>query len=79
MKNHNMLRMQYFADNNIRILRYKTGSFGHWLIRLICIDNNVAYENVLQCRINDRADHWALFVRCDKPVKPFKDEPLLGF
>lgn len=79
MKNHNMRRMQYIADNNIKVLRYKTGSFPHWLIRLICIVNNVSYENVLQCRINDSADHWVMIVRNDKPVKSFTDEPLLGF
>lgn len=75
----NMLRMQYMADNNIKVLRYKTGSFPHWLIRLMCIANNVSYDSVLQFRINDKADHWAMIVRIDKPVKPFKDEPLLGF
>lgn len=75
----NMLRMQYMADNNIKVLRYKTGSFPHWLIRLMCITNNVAYDSVLQFRINDKADHWVMIVRIDKPVKPFKDEPLLGF
>lgn len=75
----NMLRMQYMVDNNIKVLRYKTGSFPHWLIRLMCIANNVSYDSVLQFRINDKADHWAMIVRIDKPVKPFKDEPLLGF
>jgi len=79
MKNHNMTRMQYITDNNIRVLRYKTGSFPHWLIRRICIVNNVSYESVLQFRINDSADHWAMIVRNDKPVKPFTDEALLGF
>lgn len=75
----NMLRMQYMADNNIKVLRYKTGSFPHWLIREICIANNVSYDSTVQFRINDSADHWAMIVRNDKPVKPFKDEPLLGF
>ena len=74
-----MIRMQFIADNNIQVLRYKTGSFPYWLIRLICIANDVSYESVLQCRINDTADHWVIIVRNDKPVKPFKDEPLLGF
>lgn len=75
--NWNLSRLKYINDYNIKVLRYKTGSFSHSLIRLLCISHNLSYENVLQCRINDTLDHWALVVRNDKPLKPFTDTPLL--
>ena len=78
IKRWDMNRLEYINNNNIKVLRHNTGSFSHSLIRLICISHDISYENVLQCRINDSVDHWVLIVRNDKPIKPFKDEPLLG-
>ena len=75
---YNISRLKYINDHNLKVLRHSTGSFSHSLIRLLCLHHNISYENVLQCRINDTADHWVLVVRNDKPIKPFKDEPLLG-
>ena len=78
IKRWDIRRLNYITANNVKVLRYKTGSFSHSLIRLICITNNVSYENVLQCRVNDEADHWVLVLRNDKEIKPFKDEALLA-
>ena len=77
IKRWDINRLNFINDNNVKVLRYKTGSFSHSLIRLICIAHNVSYENVLQCRVNDDADHWVLILRNDKEIKPFEDEPLL--
>lgn len=77
MSKINAIRMEYINKNGLKVLRYKTGSFPHWLLRQLCIAHDISYGNVIQCRINDGADHWALIVRNDKPLQPFTDEPLL--
>ncbi|QXN60084.1 hypothetical protein KUA24_17 [Vibrio phage HNL01] len=77
LKRWDIHRLNYIQEHNVKVLRYNTGSFSHSLVRLICIAHNVSYENVLQCRINDDADHWVLVLRNDKPIKPFTDEALL--
>lgn len=78
IKRWDMQRMDYINRTNVKVLRHKTGSFPHYLIRLLCIQHNVSYGNVLQCRINDAADHWVLVLRNDKEVLPFTDTALLA-
>ena len=71
-------RIEYINDHDIKVLRYKTGSFSYSLTRLICLYHNISLENVLQCRVNDTQDHWILIVRNDKPLETFIDLSILG-
>ena len=70
-------RLSHLHNNDIRILRYVTGSVGHWLFRRLCIAHNISYGNVCAWRINDALDHWVVIVRPDKPIETFTDLPLL--
>jgi hypothetical protein len=63
----------------VRILRYNTGSVGYWLFRRLCIVHNINLRSVAAIRINDDADHWAIFVKPNVEVLPFVDEPILNF
>tara|TARA_R110000850_G_scaffold40159_4_gene103658 strand:- start:288 stop:530 length:243 start_codon:yes stop_codon:yes gene_type:complete len=62
-----------------RVLRYTTGSVGYWLFRRLCIVHNINLESIAAIRINDDADHWAIYVKPNVDVLPFVDQPILNF
>lgn len=72
------LRRDQIINKGCKVLRYKTGSFSHSLIREILIYHNISYSCVLQCRVSTINDHWALVVRPDTKNLPFKDEPVFN-